>query len=92
MNTYIWTKERYIVYDAVEAFPICTISEFSNISNFLSFDLSRALATIDFANIATETDCFDEVSNLAAKDCPHLSNNLDSPSLEKFSVINNPGL
>ena len=51
-------------------------------SNFFSLDLSNALATIDLANIATEIDCFDEVSILDAIHCPHLSSNLDSPFLE----------
>jgi hypothetical protein len=36
-------------------------------------------------------DCFDEVSNFEANDCPDLSSNLDSPSLEKCSVIKRPG-
>ena len=67
------------------------MSEFSRMSNFLSLDLSNALATIDLANIPTEIDCFDDVSSLAAIHCPHLSINRDSPSLEKFSVMSSPG-
>ena len=68
-----------------------TISVFSNTSNLFSLVLSNALTTIDFANIWTDMDCFDEVSNFENNDWPHLSSNLDSPSLEKFSVIKSPG-
>ena len=73
---------KQLFYEVSDPFTILTISEFSKISNFLSLDLSNALVTMDFANVPTEMDCFDEVSSLEAMHCPHLSINLDSPSLE----------
>ena len=73
---------KQLLYEVSDPFATFTISEFSKISNFLSLDLFNALVTMDFANVPTEMDCFDEVSSFAAMHCPHLSINLDSPSLE----------